>query len=314
MNPSYLSCVAYELGAPTAISSIPKLAPQDLDRLGKLGLEQYSTISTPLLEVIRKSIESTLEKFGKPQNVDAIILSTQSFESLICHESKISSICRSARESCCELFVRLGFVGVPVFCTTFGGSSNFIQALQIANSLVLSHDYNSILMVFADKIGNGSERFMSDAIAVVGDGVATCILSTTKNVENNFELEHAAVLGYDFQPECVELSEKALVMYRATKIIAADCYEAVGRHPDQYDWLVLNNYNRTTNTLFGKLLGFLDENVFSSNLNRTGHVPACDTLINLASIAPNFDREEKVMCLVNGPISCGVASFSRESK
>jgi len=315
--PVYLSGVSTKLGRLYPVDEILRQGdrPEDVALLIEKGMKSFSILERPLIPTIAECINGTLVLSGlKPSEIDGIIVVTESFSEL--SEATVLGgeiQVRMARNALFDTFLALGFERAPVYCSSFGGSSNFLQVMQLAHPLVFTGRVKQLLIVSVDCQPRDISRFMSDAIALTGDGIATCILNSDPKSSNCYEVEFVNIVPFlRVYPEST-LPNKMLEMYRATKSAAADCYEATNKQPNNFSWLLLSNYNYLTSRIFSQLLGFSLEHCWLHNVPRTGHVPSCDPLINLDSLeqASLVIKGSSLMLFITGPISCGTLSLVR---
>jgi 3-oxoacyl-[acyl-carrier-protein] synthase III len=309
--------IAYELGELCSVHEILEegISQESFDALLEKGLQTYSRFDTPLPEAIKRCAAGTLAEAGvEPGEVDAVIVVTECFAGLIeGREPDGDPDFRAARNVVFDSLAGIGITSAVYFCTTFGGSSNFLQAAMIAKPLVEGGNFRNMLMVCADRIPHGETRLMEAAVALTGDGVATCLVTARQPARAlpSFGIEYVGISPYMGTGHQTDWTRLILEMYRSTKGAAADCYDALGLQPEHFEKLVLSNYNELTTKVFTRLLGFAPDRTFSQNATRTGHVPACDPLINLKDMSSQLalPPEARLLVYANGPISCGVASL-----
>jgi 3-oxoacyl-[acyl-carrier-protein] synthase III len=311
----HLTGMAYEVGRKRDVSSILDEGESDttLGLLVAKGTQSFSKLDVPLIESIARCAVSTMTDAGvAAEEIDGVLLVTESYSELLdLPPEQIGLGFRNARNAFLDMLVSLRITKAAVFSSAYGGSSNFLQAVFLAKPLVESGKISRLLIICADKVPAGISRFMQDAIVVTGDGVASCIvMSEPPHSAPAFELEYVGISAYA-NIGAQDLSRMVLEMYRSTKSAAADCYDSTQRQPEEFGWLILNNYNKVTNQIFARLLGFDDYRTYLGNVGLLGHIPACDSLINLKdlisvnSLAPGTP----LLFYINGPISCGVVTL-----
>lgn len=320
----YLGGFAYRLGElhpitlPTGVTE-----PEDASRLlQERGVETFSWFRDELpSDVILDCLRETLLGVD-PAAVDTVLVVTESYADLFAAPLVDGETdFRARRNRLFDILNAAGLTGAPIFSITYGGSGNFFQGLYLARSLIDSGAAARILMLCADRHPAHVSRFMAAAIAMTGDGVASCLVSAAPMGEADegagphYEIEHMGIKRFQPVDPPDAMGRLILEMYRSTKDVAADCYDELGLQPSDYDWLLLSNYNDTTTKVFGTLLGFSQEAVFGANAGRTGHVPACDPLINLSDLASQQRPADgsHLLLFANGPQSCGVVSLAYHS-
>lgn len=309
-----VSGIAFELGRLCDIAEAADhgVSEADLLELVARGQETFSWFDGPAVDAIQRCVQATLDQTGlEPQTIDGVLVVTECFAGLSDGlPLDAEPAFRVARNLVFDSLSEIGVNRAAIFCTTFGGSSNFVQALVLAKALIETGAYKRLLMLCIDRLPPGESRMMDAALAVTGDGVATCLVSAEPTT-GGFLIDYAGVCPYAPSAQSNGLASMVLEMYRATKGAAADCYETMGLQPHDFGGLVLSNYNQTTSRVFARLLGFSAEQTFLKNVIRTGHVPACDPLINLLGLTTESARKagERLLLYANGPISCGVVAL-----
>jgi 3-oxoacyl-[acyl-carrier-protein] synthase III len=310
-----LSGLSYELGRLRPIADIVDdgESGEAVEILLSKGAQTYSQFDESLIDVIKRSAANSLRDSGiRAEEVGAVLVVTESFSGIM--EASVGqgrSQFREARDALFDALAAVGVTKAPVFCTTFGGSSNFLQAVFMTMPLIETGRIDYMLIVCADRQPPAVSRFMYDAVALIGDGVATCV-ATLKPRPNAdaYELEYVGISPFANAADLGDWGRMLLDMYRTAKCAAADCYDKTQRQPRDFGWLILSNYNKLSNQVFSRLLGFGDERTYLNNVARTGHVPACDHLINLKDLCLNISLPPRtpLLLFVNGPISCGTIS------
>lgn len=309
-----LDGIAFELGRLCAIAEAAAhgVSEDDLFELTAKGQETFSRFDAPVVEAIQRCALATLDQTGiAARAIDGVLVVTECFAGLseglaVAAEPAF----RTARNLVFDSLAAISIDRATIFCATFGGSSNFLQAVILAKALVETGAYQRLLMLCIDRLPADENRMMDAALAVTGDGVATCLISANPEV-GGLLIDYAGVTPYAPSAQPGALPSMVLEMYRATKGAAADCYETLGLQPGDFGGLVLSNYNQMTSQVFARLLGFATEQSFLKNVARTGHVPACDPLINLLGMTRESARPagERLLLYTNGPISCGVVAL-----
>lgn len=290
------------------------LTPEVIARLRKKGIGKFSKLEGAVPEAITACVRRTLEETNtSPREIDSVMFVTESFTGFTDLEPLPGhSLVRAHRNLAVDAVSDAGVNDVPMFCSTFGGSSNLLQALFLAKPVLEFTSQRNMLLVCVDRLPPDVNRLMDVAEAVTGDGVATCLLTREpKHAGSAFEIERVGITPYAHPDRHAEWNRLILQMYRATKAAAADCYEALAVGPGDYAWMIISNYNILTCSVFARLLGFDLERTFVKNADRAGHIPGCDPLINLCDLAKETRLAPGMRILMygNGPISCGTVSL-----
>lgn len=285
-----------------------------LEELKERGVNTFAKIDTNLSQLIINMIQKTLKNAClDPRDIDGIMIVTESYSGLVEREvERGGTPFRSGRNLLFELLAEIGLQKVSVFSSTYGGSGNFLQAMILADSIIQAGRIDNLLIVCFDRHPTDASRFMIDAIAATGDGIATFIYGKKTNDSIPYhEVQYIGITPYLNVSQCGSTSEKMLELYRCTKSAGAHCLEMTGMELDSYQWLILNNYNYVTSKLLSKLLGFSMDKTWMHNVARIGHIPACDSIINYHDLAQsgNIRNNSSTLIYVTGPISCGVIAL-----
>ncbi len=319
-NKSYpgIYAISTEIGTITDIEKIKKHNSSHVEMVKDLrerGVNSFSKLTSPLSVLIMRSILDTLSQAALNNgDIDGVMVVTESYSELVegNFENGMPPF-RVGRNMIFDIFTEIGLEHVRVFSSTYGGSGNFLNAMFLADSIVRTKKIKNLLMVCFDQVPKTVSRFMEDALAVLGDGVSTFIYGYRK--QHNFPLHqvnHVNITSFMKAEQYDNMAEKMLEMYRSTKAAAADCYKNTGNQPDNYNWLILNNYNFTSNKIFCNLLGFSLQKTWMHNATRTGHIASCDSIINLSDMIKSgiILNGTNILIFVNGPISCGIISLT----
>lgn len=307
--PAVLHSICYEIGELKPIRSLiaDGIKVETVDELLGRGVSGYSVLDRPLADGIEACTLQSLESAGLvPDDVDVVILATESFFQMFeAERSDAGDGFRQIRNESFDLFARLGINSASLFCTTYGGCTNLLQALMLARTMVAGGLGRNILIVAAERFGSIQSRLMDEAISIAGDGVATCIVNADAG-RGGFLLDYVGTAPYKKFRADADLASRLLEMFRAMKNAAADCYESCSRQPRDFKWAILGDYNKVTTLTYGKLLGFPSERTFLDNVGKMGHIPF-DPLINLRDLQAKelLNPTESVLLFLCGPISCG---------
>lgn len=313
-----LGSLAWALGEIVPIESIlDDAAPADLlDRLVKNGFRTCSVADEPPTKLGARSVAATLARAGiDAAQVDAVIYSTVSFgrdET----EAPLPEPRRRWRVRDAVIDHILKPNGL-LHCRLFGGiwlagSGNLASIWRLARSLILVQGYRTVLCVTADAVPRGRTQFraMRDGIAVVGDGAASCIVSSAG--PGPYVLEG---LGQAVSPRISGLGARHALQKRVEimfgiRTAAKRLYEATDTDAHAYRWLITNNYAEATRNEFAQITGIGTERAYDGSVARVGHALAADPLINLAELDATspLDPGERVLLLATGPLTWGAAA------
>jgi len=298
--------LAYALGALRPIAELEDkgVAPDTLEILAAAGLETYSVAEGSVIELAAESLRKTMDRARvDPAKVDALLFAS---EDLAVEGAEAGAMRGQLYRMMHGLGLRRAF---PLACT-FGGCTNFANAVSIASDMVRFKRANQVLVVGADKSRAARSRVIPPAVGVISDGAASCVVRTEAAEPSSgaFAIEaivqHAELSLYD-----ADLSDDfgryLIELGRALKAMAARLTAATGRSPGEYKRLVLNNYSRSTTRVFAHALGFQGAQLYADNVGRFSHVASSDTAINLASLLEGgtLTPGDRVMACASGPLS-----------
>lgn len=316
-----LGSLAWALGDIVPIESIlDDAAPADLlDRLVKNGFRACSVADEPATKLGARSVAATLACDGiDASEVDAVIYSSGSFG----RDESAAPVPETRRRWAVRDAVTIdvlepnGLLNCPLFGGIWlAGSGNLACIWRLARSLVLVHGYRTVLCVTADAIPRGRTQYraMRDGIAVLGDGAASCIVSS--DGPGPFVLEG---VGQTASPRLSGLGsrhalQKRVEIMSGIRTAAKRLYETTATDADAYRWLVTNNYASSTRNEFAQIVGIGTERAYEGSVARVGHALAADPLINLGELeaASPLDPDQRVLLLATGPLTWGASGVRK---
>lgn len=309
-----LHSIDYEPGIAVPVQCLidQGISLEVVDDLLAKGVVAFSLIERPLAPVLRDCVQRSLDKAGlKGADIDTVILITESFGELFDSGEASRQTFRQIRNQTFELFYELGIHTASLFCATYGGCTNLLQAALMAKSIVQQGLGRHVLLVAAERFSSLDARLMQEAVSIAGDGVAACVVSAEAPGRSAFRLDFVSMAPYKNLLPGADMAAMLLAMFRSMKNAAADCYDACKMQPGDFRWVVLGDYNRNTTLTYSKLLGFAPDRTFLKNVGRLGHIPF-DPLINLADLATTgqVHRHDSVLLFLCGPVSCGAISVT----
>lgn len=313
-GPVLLRAISYEVGTAVPVGQLidDGVSIETVNELLEKGVQGYSMLQRPLADALRDCALQSIATAGLVcDDIDAVIVVTESFTELFGSDAEVATF-REVRNRSFDLFYAVGIRKAAIFCATFGGCTNLLQAVLTAKAMVQQGRTRHVLVVAAERFADADSRLMKEAVSVAGDGVAACIVSAAERAQETcFALDYISIAPYKTLQPGDDMASLLLEMFRAMKNAAADCYESLHRQPHQYSLVVLGDYNRNTTLTYSKLLGFPPERAFLDNVGRLGHIPF-DPLINLADLVrlQRVKADERVLLFMCGPISCGALSVT----
>lgn len=306
-----LGAISYELGTLRPIQDLldDGISIERVNELLLRGVSAYSFLERPVSTVMEECVRSSIEAAGiAAADIDTVLLITESFSRLFDLQAlDDDDPFRTIRNHAYDFFFDLGITKAAILCTTYGGCTNLLQAVLLAQAMVGKGLSRNVLLVAAEKFGTAKSRLMNEAISVGGDGAGACIVSAAHaSGDASFLLDHVSMAPYKKFQLDGNMANLLLEMFRAMKNAAADCYDACAQQPHDFRWLILGDYNKQTSLTYSRLLGFSPDRTFLDNVGTMGHIPF-DPLINLRELCQRglISPDDSVLLFMCGPVSCG---------
>ena len=231
----------------------------------------------PLLDA---SVERTLASAAvSPCEVDRIMLVSEGFA--------VAATVGSPEEDRAEIhsrFHRMGMGRASVTAMVYPGCHGGVEALHLARLLVAAGDARHVLIVAMHAVLPTEQRVLPPAVAVLGDGVATALVSEAGRPSDVAVLGDYWPAGFleaaTFRNQGGDFSATLITLGRAL-VSLRDKLPPRG----EGDVLVVNNYGLPTVGMFAKVTGFAPEAAFVDNVSRHGHMGSVDILCNVADAA-----------------------------
>jgi hypothetical protein len=231
----------------------------------------------PLLDA---SVERTLASAAlSPGEVDRIMLVSEGFA-----VAKSEGSPEEDRAALHARFHGMGMGRASVTAMVYPGCHGGVEALHLARRLVEAGDARNVLVVATHAVLPEEQRVLPPAVAVLGDGVATALVSAAGRPSDVALLGDYWPAGYleaaTFRGEGGDFSATLITLGRALVSLRAKL-PPIG----DGDVLVCNNYGLSTLTMFAKVTGFSPEATFVDTVSQHGHMGSVDILCNVARAA-----------------------------
>jgi 3-oxoacyl-[acyl-carrier-protein] synthase-3 len=300
--PTALTGFAFELGTLRTIEEMAEdglVPPEQAEQLIARG-QRLCPVAESEEPLIAATVRHSLDSAGlDAADVDRVLLAS---ESILIAESKAGH--QAARARLYLALAGLGLGHVPVLMLTFAGCASAVAALEYATLLVDRGDARTVLVITVDRVLPGGRRVLPPAVSILGDGAASCLVTSQPNQPDDLELRRvwrrafltavALDRAEDFGPSLVMLGRSLVSLAKEVRPTGALDGTA----------FTCNNYGTPTVRLFSRTLGIDDHRVFSANIDRVGHLGCADLLVNLASMPRSG---EDVLVLLTGPADCALA-------
>ncbi len=307
----YLTAISYELGDFHSIKEIDELKekPQVLESLLTLGLEKYSKSSLTTLELAKKSALNTLEKANiSAKDIDLLVYASYSLWDL--ESPGFVEISRLVDD--------LGLENAYPIGTFLSGCGNLQTALRMATNFIQSKECKNILIITVDRFSEKQSRIVQPNVSVLSDAAASCILTSSEEVQGEFELlctsqnMDATIGSLDPNSQSLEILEK---IANGTYQAFSKALKSTGKQTKDIGTIITNNYNISVTKSLCASLGFDIYQAYTKNISRFAHASAADNIINLY----DFSREnsllsnELILLLGTGPSTWGCSILSKNS-
>lgn len=316
-----LSHIACEVGTSSPLRALGELGvdAETLEVLEIAGLESFWRSSEPTCDIAARSVEKTLASAGlRGADIDAVFFATESTWDGDGEHPRERY--RAFRRQAMRVLNDCGLRHAYPIGVMFSGCSNLVTAITLASDALFAGRYRKALVVVADRLPATHSRILPPGIAVVSDGAASCVVSLGD--APGFRVEgavgHADMAAWSMDLECdfdkfggylINLGKQLLQVKKKLS-------DASGVAAEQYRYLVMNNYSRSTIRLFSTQLGFASKQVMTANLPTHAHVNAVDLLLNLNTLEEQGDLREgdRVMALASATATWGAMSLTYTGK
>jgi 3-oxoacyl-[acyl-carrier-protein] synthase-3 len=297
--PPVLSALAYELGRPRRLEDLDELAGQPgllaALQAERAGMGYYLEADEPLLALVQRAAERTLEKAGvAPAEVDAVVFATDSFLNTPEQYAELG-----------RLLAGLGLVNAYPLNVTLSDCANLQIALRVAAALLRAGEVRRALVLSADLARHAApSRLLFDGIAVGSDAAATALLTLGGDglaVEAAAQKTEAALLD-PAGSEHARLSSRVQAHRALFGALLAGRAEAGAVRQ-----VFPNNFAKNVTRLFLEDNGFREEQIYLRNVRRLGHCFGSDCLINLLdwlAVTP-VEEGERFVLLGSGQSQLG---------
>ena len=277
-KPIYLKGISYEIEEPRDIHQLDELRenPELLATLTSVGVGSYSASKRSLAELTAACAARSLWK-GKvaPESIGLLILASSGFGGPELGGKEIQG-----------LIAKLGLKNAYPVGVTLSECANFIVGLSLGIDALRQGRCENVLVVSVDKIREGATRVVPPDVSVASDAAASVVLSTEgTGAWEVIDTEQLMIpLAYE-KTAYEDFGRYLKLSVQGVTEIAARTLAAAGRKPEDFSWLITNNYNLSVSSLFAHQFGFAPGRVYTANVGRYGHCFGADSLINLADCA-----------------------------
>jgi 3-oxoacyl-[acyl-carrier-protein] synthase III len=311
-----ITALAYEIGELHPIH-VAARKPSDEDAINTLkaiGHETFSRATVHVADLAAASMRKTLQRGDiAPRDVDAVVFGSESLWDVSpAHQHDLFGF----RNDMYAAISSAGVLNAYAVGCNFTCCANSVNAISLAADMVRSGEYQNVLVVIADRHPEERSRIMLPAVAILGDGAASCLV--TSRPAPGFAIEHivkqANMQAWNLDVER-DFAQFLVLMAQALKKLGARMVERSGRSATAYQYLLTNNYSRSALRVFCHQLGYEQGSVYVKNIPRLGHAYACDLLMNLHDVDAQGSLQPgaRLMALATGPVSCAMMDVRKHS-
>lgn len=270
---AWVSGVSYVLGEITeSWETIPDL-DESLARAGMMsepdlwGWGQYHRTRRAPVDLAVESAQKTLALTGRPASqIDAVLMCSAVFPSGVSEH----------RATTHHFLTSLGMDATPLLGITLSRCATLVCGMRLADDLIASGRYRTILLVSFDAVTNERERF--ESFAIFSDGAASCLL--TREPMPGYRLvcavqaNQATAHSSDGPDAGGRLAARANAQLKAHQL-----------QPRQLSKVFHDNLFLPIVCIREQMAGFTMDQLYTENISRIGHCFGCDPLINLSNYA-----------------------------
>lgn len=293
----YLHGISYAVGAREPIETLAPLReePDVLRDMYGLGLGHYCRSEQTPLQLAAEVVAETLAQIPVgAAEIDLLVYASSSPETGALAGGEFLRFCE-----------RFGLTGATPIGVTLAECANFGSALRIAHSLVAAGSARNVLVVTADACPDPYARILRDALSVLSDGAAACLVTSA-------EPSRIEVLGSNQGTnQLIRIAKGpglAGLTKRGLSRAVADMLDRAGVRREEVRRIIANNVNGEAVRFMAECAGLDHDLCYLDNLADYAHVHSADNLINLQTyledgVAPG----EIVMTISHGFGTWGVA-------
>ncbi len=275
-----LGGVAYELGEhEMSYADMPELratlARHGLHDEPELwGFGRYRRTCRELADLAIASARKTLAVSGAATNdVDAVVLCSVVFPRDV----------RAQRVLTHRILSGLNMETTPLLGMSMSRCATLTSGIRLADDLLASGRYRTILVLSCDAVGDESERF--EPFAIFSDAAASCLLSSS--AIRGYELVHTVHASRATAADSDGPDAGGRLAASANRQLGEAQVAPRSLHKVFHD-----NLFKPIVSLREQLAGFDSKQLFMDNISAIGHCFGCDPLINLADFCAATAPEE----------------------
>ncbi|MEV7339974.1 hypothetical protein [Streptomyces sp. NPDC093544] len=288
----HLYAIAVELGAPVPLSELtadPELVAH-ADALTEGGMAYARVSDGSVTGLAAAAARAALASGGHPP-VGSVVYTTDSL-----YET-------TATKDLWRLLTDAGLPRTPGAVVGGSASANLAPALRTAHGLLATEGLETVLLVTADRITDGT-RYQPVGVTVLSDGAAACLIGSVPHGPGYRLLASATVVEADAAEVSNSIKAAALVKSGVTRA-RAELDRRLADPERPFRHLVTGNYSRATRTFLSRLCGTAPADPYTPDVAEVGHSFSADLLRGLADLMEQklVEPGDRVLVLATSPRS-----------
>ncbi len=301
----YLNAPRYSIGTPRSIALLPELVGKTelIKKLNSKGIEHFVESDCPTNLLVVQAITETLSACElPPEAIDAVLIASGNVARTTEDEHLIFSALQS-----------LNITHVAPISVGLSECANLTVALRIARALIGGDGLRNILVLMVDRLEKGAPRFFELDLAVIGEGAASCLITTQPRSPDVFRIlgnhHHTNLTLSGRRLDRATLADFARHYVDGFAHTVQKVFAESRRDPREVTMVFTPNLSKFVLGLIAASLNVNRDRLFSDNLRRIGHVQGCDVLINLRDYrkVKECPAGHLMLLVTMGPVSWGVS-------
>jgi len=233
------------------------------------GFSRVPISQTDIISLIGAALEHRKLEYSEALLFDAIILGTESYDETFVSERGYRSFRRRFKNMLDQDF-ELG--GSPIYAVSMAGCANFTSCLTAASAFVESGFYDNVLVILADRVLPGRSRLLKNKAAVLGDAVASFVISRS----GRFTVQFIKSVAIEERAELRSLS-----LLKAVREIKVAGETKLAFPLTEVKYFYGDNLFSTLHNIVAEGLEISSGRIFLPHKSSTGHAFAADCPIIL---------------------------------
>lgn len=257
-------------------------------RLEEDGFAGYVASSDNVADLATRALAGTIARSELvPQDIDAVIFSTESFWDRPDGHEEDPARHFALRNRLVQSLDGLGLKHAVPYGNWMSASGNFGPTLALAHAAVTSGQHDAVLLVAADRIHPRLPRLMHNNAAVVSDIAASCLISADRGDYriDSVQVVSAPKLATFNLEDRKDLGKIVVETMRALLKLKQRFETATGRSPADYDLVLTGHFHRLSLQAITDTLGIRPAAIRRDGGIHASHAYASDNLLTLDSLA-----------------------------